>query len=188
MSFTNLLAALDFAAHKHRAQRRKSGECVPYINHPIHVARLLAEVGGITDEQVLMAAILHDTVEDTATTPAELEAAFGPVVRGLVEEVTDDKSLPKAQRKRNQVTHASHLSPGAAVIKLGDKISNVHDLSHTPPADWSLERIREYQDWAEEVVRNMPKVNGALEARFAEVVQESRRALDQVTNRSAGAV
>src|SRR5262245_25511424 len=177
MNFTRLLRAIDFAADKHRAQRRKSAEGAPYINHPIRVARLLSEVGGIDDEDVLVAAVLHDTVEDTATTPEELEGTFGPVVRGLVEEVTDDKSLPKAERKRLQIAHASRRSPGAAAIKLADKIANVHDLSHAPPVDWSSQRVREYLDWAEQVVRNLPKVNAALEGRFAEVLREGRRSL-----------
>jgi guanosine-3',5'-bis(diphosphate) 3'-pyrophosphohydrolase len=177
MNVTRLLKAIEFAAHKHRSQRRKSGEAVPYINHPITVARLLAEVGGIEDEDVLVAAVLHDTLEDTATTRDELEAAFGPVVLHLVDEVTDDKSLPKAQRKRLQVTHAPGLSTGAALIKLADKIANVHDLSHAPPEDWSQDQIREYLDWAEEVVGKCPDVNRALRARFAEVVREGREAL-----------
>jgi guanosine-3',5'-bis(diphosphate) 3'-pyrophosphohydrolase len=177
MSITRLLAAFDFAADKHRAQRRKSAGDVPYINHPIHVARLLAEVGGVEDENVLMAAALHDTLEDTATTSAELEAAFGPVVCHLVEEVTDDKSLPKAERKRLQIVHASQISPGAALIKLADKIANVADLSHSPPVDWSSQLIREYIDWAEAVVHGLPKVNAALEARFAEGAAEGRAAL-----------
>jgi guanosine-3',5'-bis(diphosphate) 3'-pyrophosphohydrolase len=143
------------------------------------VARLLAEVGGIEDEDVLVAALLHDTLEDTATTREELEAAFGPVVLQLVAEVTDDKSLPKAQRKRLQVAHASRLSAGAALIKLADKIANVHDLSHAPPEGWSSDRIREYLDWAEEVVGNCPDVNGPLRARFAEVVRQGRETLSQ---------
>src|SRR5262245_48472453 len=177
MTFTRLLRAIDFAADKHRAQRRKSAEGVPYINHPIYVARLLAEVGGIEDEDVLVAAVLHDTVEDTATTPAELEAAFGPQVRALVAEVTDDKSLPKAERKRLQIVHAPTMSPGAAAIKLADKIANVGDISHNPPADWSIERVREYLNWAEQVVSKLPKVNPALEARFAKALQAGRQSL-----------
>ncbi len=177
MTFTRLLAALDFAADKHRAQRRKCAGDVPYINHSIRVARLLAEVGGVADENVLMAAALHDTLEDTATTREELEAAFGPVVCRLVEEVTDDKSLPKAERKRLQIEHAGQISSDAALIKLADKIANVADLSHSPPVDWSSQRISEYLDWAEAVVQGLPKVNAALEARFAEVVTEGRAAV-----------
>ena len=179
MSVTRLFQALDFAAEKHRAQRRKCGESVPYINHPIHVARLIAEVGGVEDEDVLMAAVLHDTLEDTATTREELEAAFGPFVLGLVEEVTDDKSLPKAERKRLQIAHAGELTREATLIKLADKIANVGDLSHAPPADWSPERIREYIEWAEQVVRNCKQVNAALETRFAEVAKEARKALSR---------
>src|SRR5262249_43597128 len=132
MSVTRLLQAIDFAAQKHSGQRRKSADAAPYINHPLRVARLLAEVGGVEDEEVLIAAVLHDTLEDTPTPPDELEAAFGPAVRRLVQEVTDDKSLPKAERKRLQVAHAPGLSPGAALIKLADKIANVHDLAHAP--------------------------------------------------------
>jgi guanosine-3',5'-bis(diphosphate) 3'-pyrophosphohydrolase len=175
MSSTRLLAALDFAAEKHRAQRRKSEGDVPYINHPIRVARLVAEVGGVEDEEVLIAAVLHDTLEDTAATRAELDAAFGTAVRRLVEEVTDDKGLPKAERKRLQIVHAHELSAGSTVIKLADKIANVSDLIHAPPVDWTAERVREYLDWAEAVVRAMPMVNARLEGRFAEVLAEARR-------------
>jgi guanosine-3',5'-bis(diphosphate) 3'-pyrophosphohydrolase len=186
MNVARFLKALEFAAHKHRTQRRKCGNDIPYINHPIGVARILAEVGGVEDEDVLIAAVLHDTVEDTATTPDELEAAFGAVVRRLVEEVTDDKSLPKAERKQLQISHANELSVGATLIKLGDKIANVHDLSHAPPADWTLDRVREYLDWAEAVIRNLKKTNSALESRFAEVVQAGRQRLSSagVTHRS----
>lgn len=177
MNVTRLLQGIDFAAHKHRHQLRKSSEGVPYINHPIGVARLLAEVGGIQDEDVLLAAVLHDTVEDTETTSEELEAAFGPTVRSLVDEVTDDKSLPKAQRKQLQVAHASGLSPGAAAIKLADKILNVQDLTRAPPEDWSIDRLRQYMDWAEAVVGNLPDVNRPLRAHFAEVLCQGRKAL-----------
>jgi GTP diphosphokinase / guanosine-3',5'-bis(diphosphate) 3'-diphosphatase len=186
MNVARLLAALEFAAVKHRAQRRKSGDDTPYINHPIQVARLLAEVGGVTDEDVLIAAVLHDTLEDTATTREELLAAFGPVVLRLVEEVTDDKSLPKAERKRLQIAHASSRSAGAAAIKLADKIANVGDLSQSPPPDWSSARLGEYVAWAEEVVRNLPKVNSALETRFAEVARDARHAIDARSLSPAG--
>jgi|ERR1043165_6171092 guanosine-3',5'-bis(diphosphate) 3'-pyrophosphohydrolase len=180
MNIARLLRALDFAAAKHREQRRKQAPgTTPYINHPIAVARLLAEVGGVEEEDILIAAVLHDTVEDTATTPQELEDAFGPVVRRLVEEVTDDKRLPKAQRKRLQIEHASQLSPGAALIKLADKISNVRDLAESPPADWSIERVREYITWAEAVVQNCPRVNRPLEDHFHNTLTEVRRKINQ---------
>jgi (p)ppGpp synthase/HD superfamily hydrolase len=172
-----ILRAVDFAARKHRDQRRKDQEASPYINHPISVSLLLAEIGGIADAEVLSAAILHDTLEDTDTTPEELEAAFGTRIRKLVEEVTDDKRLPRARRKELQIAHASRLSPDAVLIKLGDKISNVLDVTHSPPADWNIQRRREYLDWAEAVVRNCPKVNAALEQHFSRVLAEGRRVL-----------
>jgi len=172
-----ILRAIDFAARKHRDQRRKDEEASPYINHPIAVSLLLAEIGGIADAEVLSAAILHDTLEDTDTTPEELAAAFGTRVRKLVEEVTDDKSLPRAKRKELQIAHASQLSSDAVLIKLGDKISNVLDVTHSPPANWKIERRREYLDWAEAVIKNCRKVNAALEQHFSHVLDEGRRVL-----------
>jgi len=172
-----LLRAIDFAARKHRDQRRKDEEASPYINHPIAVSLLLAEIGGIADAEILSAAILHDTVEDTDTTPEELEAAFGMRVRKLVEEVTDDKRLPKARRKELQIDHASQLSPDAVLIKLGDKISNVLDVTNSPPADWNIQRRREYLDWAEAVVNNCSRINSPLEAYFAQVIEAGRHKL-----------
>ena len=147
-----LLEALLFAATKHRHQRRKDAEASPYINHPLELARVLAEVGGVTDAATLCAALLHDTLEDTATTPAELTQAFGAEIAALVAEVTDDKSLPKAERKRQQVVHAASISDKAKRVKLADKISNLADVAQTPPPDWSLERRREYFDWARSVI------------------------------------
>src|ERR1041384_6973072 len=126
-----LLKALHFAANKHRDQRRKDIDASPYINHPIEVAETLARVGGVTDLVTLQAAILHDTIEDTTTTPEELEAAFGAEVRRVVEECTDDTKLPKADRKRLQIEHAPHLSHRAKLVKLGDKIANVRSVTQT---------------------------------------------------------
>lgn len=177
MSIARLLAAASFAADKHRHQRRKDGDATPYINHPLAVAHLLAVVGGVTDPDILIAALLHDTIEDTATTSAELDAAFGETVRRLVEELTDDKSLPKAERKRLQVEHAPYKSPGAAQVKLADKACNVADIGVNPPTDWSSERVWEYLAWAEQVVGRLPKVNPALEAHFVSVLQSARQTL-----------
>ncbi len=136
-----ILKALHFAATKHRDQRRKDVEASPYINHPIEVAELLAREGGVTDPVILQGAILHDTIEDTRTTREELEEAFGSEVRSVVEEVSDDKRLPKDERKRLQIAHASHLSERARQIKIADKISNVRGVTVAPPADWSLELL-----------------------------------------------
>ena len=131
---TALLEALHFAAAKHRDQRRKDVVASPYINHPIAVARLLASEGGVTDLVTLQGAILHDTIEDTETTPEELERHFGPAVRQLVAEVTDDKGLSKGDRKRLQIEHAPHLSLQAQQIKIADKTANVYDITASPPA------------------------------------------------------
>lgn len=172
-----LLQVIDFAARKHKDQRRKDEEASPYINHPVYVALLLAEVGKITDPEILAAAILHDTIEDTETTPEELEANFGPRVRKLVEEVSDDKSHTREVRKQLQIDHAPELSPDAALIKLADKIANVVDIGHSPPKNWPLKRKTEYLDWAEQVVRNGPKISPALEQYFANVLSEGRSIL-----------
>jgi (p)ppGpp synthase/HD superfamily hydrolase len=172
-----ILKALHFAAVKHRDQRRKDVEASPYINHPIEVAELLARVGHVTDPIILQSAILHDTIEDTKTTPEELEAAFGPEVRRVVEEVTDDKQLPKAERKRLQIEHAPHLSERARQVKLADKISNVLGVTQTPPADWPLERRNEYLDWTERVVAGCRGCNSNLESFYDYVLAEGRRIL-----------
>lgn len=172
-----LLRAADFAARKHRDQRRKGRRADPYINHPISVALILAETGDVRDPEILAAAILHDTVEDTETRPQELEARFGARIRGYVEEVSDDKSLPRTVRKELQIQHASGLSAGAALIKLGDKISNITDMVQDPPASWDLERRSAYLDWAEAVGRRLPKVNNALEHRLFSLLQQGREKL-----------
>src|SRR6266850_1470042 len=161
-----LLKALAFAAHKHRDQRRKDAESSPYINHPIALADVLINEGGVTDVEVLCAALLHDTVEDTATTHEELVNAFGSRIARIVAEVTDDKRLPKAERKRLQVEHAPTLSPEARLVKLADKLCNLRDVAERPPAKWDLERRREYFDWARQVVDGLRGVHPRLEAAF----------------------
>ena len=163
---TPLLKALAFAAHKHRDQRRKDPEASPYINHPIALADVLVNEGGVSDVEVLCAALLHDTVEDTATTHEELAAAFGERIAGIVAEVTDDKALPKAERKRLQIEHAAQLSPAARLVKLADKICNLRDVAERPPVSWDLARRREYFDWAKRVVDNLRGINPPLERAF----------------------
>ena len=177
-----ILKALHFAARKHRDQRRKDVEASPYINHPIEVAEILAREGGVTDPITLQAAILHDTIEDTNTTREELDELFGEEVRRVVEEVTDDKSLPKAERKRLQIEHSRHLSSRAQQVKIGDKISNVLGVTSAPPADWSIERRREYLDWTEKVVAGCRGCNAALENVYYQVLADGRKALDAEQN------
>ncbi len=183
--FGIFMKALRFAAQKHRDQRRKGGTRPPYINHPIDVAEILWRVGGVRDMDTLVAALLHDTVEDTGTSPDEIRLEFGEAVRSMVMEVTDDKSLPKAERKRLQVVNASHKSPGAKQIKLADKISNVFEIGNDPPDDWSLERRQEYLDWTEQVVQGLRGQNPALEARYDQVLAEGRNNLAEEQKKRA---
>ena len=158
-----LLEAIRFAAEKHRDQRRKDSERSPYINHPIEVVQLLWEVGGVRDVDVLLAAVLHDTIEDTDTHPKEISDRFGDEVLEFVLEVTDDKSLPKQERKRLQITTAAKKSYGAKLIKLADKCCNIRDMVTIPPKDWSLKRRQEYLLWSEKVVAGLRGTNAALE-------------------------
>jgi GTP diphosphokinase / guanosine-3',5'-bis(diphosphate) 3'-diphosphatase len=166
---SNLLKAASFSAQKHRFQKRKGSDGEPYINHPLEVANIIANVGKITDYDVLMAAILHDTVEDTETTAEELTGLFGENVCQMVLEVTDDKSLPKHERKLLQIEHSPHLSDGAKLVKLADKISNVRDVLNNPP-DWTEERKAEYIVWAKKVVAGLRGINPNLEHYFDELV------------------
>jgi len=172
-----ILKAAHFAAQKHKDQRRKDKEVSPYINHPISVAKIISEIGNIEDPEVLAAALLHDTIEDTETTVDELIDNFGERVCSLVQEVTDDKNLPKMERKQRQIEHAKEISEGAALIKLGDKISNVTDITNTPPIDWDSNRRLEYFEWAEKVINNCPKVNTSLEKYFKDSIQKGREKL-----------
>jgi GTP diphosphokinase / guanosine-3',5'-bis(diphosphate) 3'-diphosphatase len=164
-----VIAAAQFAAFKHRRQRRKDAAASPYINHPLALAATLAIEAGIDDIDVLLAAILHDTIEDTKTSRAELESHFGPRVASLVVEVTDEKSQSKLLRKRLQIAHAPDLSDGAKLVKLADKISNLRDIVACPPADWDLKRQQEYFNWAKKVVDGLRGVEPGLEAEFDRV-------------------
>ena len=172
-----LLEAASFAAQRHTGHKRKGSAGEPYINHPMEVANMLANVGNVDDYDVLIAALLHDTVEDTGTKTEEIAERFGERVSGIVAEVTDDKSLPKQERKRLQIEHAAHLSPEAKLVKLGDKISNIRDVSNNPPADWDIKRRRDYIDWGEKVVAGLRGTNPALEALFDEAVRAAREKL-----------
>jgi guanosine-3',5'-bis(diphosphate) 3'-pyrophosphohydrolase len=168
MFMNRTIAAIAFAAHKHRDQRRKDANASPYINHPIGLANVLANEGGIDDERVLIAAILHDTIEDTETTEQELIREFGREISDIVLEVTDDKSLAKAERKLLQVEHAATISRRAKLVKLADKICNLRDIASSPPADWSIDRKRKYFDWAKSVVDGLRGAHPALEHIFDE--------------------
>lgn len=164
-----VLRAAAFAAVKHRTQRRKDADASPYINHPLALANVLANEGGVNDAHVLAAALLHDTVEDTDTSLDELQREFGAEIAAIVAEVTDDKSLPKQERKRLQVSKAGSKSNAAKLVKLADKISNLRNITSSPPADWVTDRKSEYFDWAADVVAGLRGVNPTLEAVFDDV-------------------
>jgi len=161
-----VLRAAEFAARKHKEQRRKDVKATPYINHPIALAEVLHTDGGVDDPAVIAAALLHDTIEDTVTTYDELRGEFGPTIADTVIEVTDTKFLGKVARKRLQATKAKKASRAAQQVKIADKICNLRDILASPPADWSLKRRQEYFDDAKRVVDNVRGVNPRLERVF----------------------
>lgn len=138
---------------------------------------MLAAEGDVTDEVTLIAAALHDTVEDTQTTFAELQEHFGPEVTALVRELTDDKLLQKAERKRLQIEHAPHSSVRAKQLKIADKICNIRDITDTPPVDWPLQRRRDYLIWSEQVVAGCRGVNAKLEEAFDQAIHRAKSML-----------
>lgn len=164
--------AIDFAARKHRFQRRKDADGSPYINHPIAVANVLVTEAGISDSITLCAAVLHDTIEDTETTATELTQIFGEQITQIVLEVTDDKSLPKQVRKQLQIEHAPGLSAFAKTIKLADKICNLRDTAASLPVGWSIARCREYFEWAGKVIKGVRGTNPKLEALFDDIYSQ----------------
>ena len=164
---TLLLAkALDFAARKHVHQRRKGESREPYINHLAQVSWLLAEATGGGDAALIAAGLLHDAIEDTDATLTEIEAEFGSDIAALVAEVTDDKSLAWAERKRLQVEHVATKSKRAKMLKLADLTSNLLSILESPPAEWSPERKRRYLAWARQVADGCRGADATLEAGF----------------------
>ena len=180
----DLARAFDFAARRHVHQRRKGEAAEPYINHLAEVAALLAEATGGDDPVLLVASLLHDTIEDQDVTRAEIAASFGDEVASLVVEVTDDKSLPKIERKRLQVENAPKKTERAKLLKLADKTSNLRAIANSPPA-WPLQRQREYVDWAERVVAGCRGVNAQLERAFDAAAAQARAAVEQRATASA---
>ncbi|XP_062604996.1 guanosine-3',5'-bis(diphosphate) 3'-pyrophosphohydrolase MESH1-like isoform X2 [Saccostrea cucullata] len=169
---SEIIRCSNFAAIKHKDQRRKDKEGTPYINHPIGVANILTQEAGITDVAVIQAALLHDTVEDTNTTFEEILDNFGEEVTGLVREVTDDKNLPKLERKQQQIDHAPHTSYKAKLVKLADKLYNLRDLNRCTPCGWQESRVKEYFQWAKKVVDGLKGTNQAMENSLDELFKE----------------
>lgn len=183
-----VIRAIQFASEKHRDQHRKNRTQAPYINHPIEVMAILSAYG-VEDPDVLAAAVLHDTVEDTNTTKKELIKHFGERVTSIVLECTDDKSLPKVDRKKAQVAKAAHKSTEAKLVKLADKLSNLRDLAVDPPKFWSEDRVRGYVVWAYFVCSQMRGINekldkGLLNAFWAfNIVDDSNKAPPNLAER-----
>ena len=171
-SVRQILAAARFAAERHAAQRRKGRTAEPYINHLLEVAELLARTADQLDTNLIVAALLHDTIEDVGVTRDELAACFGEDVAGLVAEVTDDKSLDKETRKALQVENAPSKSARAQALGAADKIANVRSISSSPPVNWSFERRVEYVRWARRVVARYQHLDPRLAAEFAQASAE----------------
>ena len=188
-SLSVVVKAADFSAKKHSRQRRMNDKTIPYINHPIEVARILADEGSVEDPVVLAAALLHDTVEDTDATIDEVAREFGEPIARVVAEVTDDKSLPKGERKRRQVTHAREISTPARLVKLADKLSNLRGLAVDPPPSWGADRVRGYFVWASFVVESIGNVNAplfrSLEELFASEISVGERRFRAVPGETA---
>jgi (p)ppGpp synthase/HD superfamily hydrolase len=172
-----VMKAADFAARKHTNQRRKGEDAEPYLNHLIEVANLVAEASDGRRE-VVVAALLHDVVEDQDVTIEEVAALFGLEVASIVSEVTDDKSLPKQVRKEKQVSGAHHKSQDASIIKLADKTSNLRAIAKSPPP-WPVDRKRTYVEWAREVVSGLPFKQAGLLAKFEDAAKMALESIDR---------
>lgn len=168
--------AYDMAVQAHEGQTRRHGRGAPFINHVADVARRVSE-SLETDEVTLVAAVLHDVVEKTPRTLAEVEAAFGAEVAGVVAEVTDDQSLTKAEQRRQQVEHAPRLSPRAKRIKLADKASKLASIAEAPPGWWRKGKARKEVKQAQEVAGAVRGVDSVLEAAFDREVARAEAAL-----------
>lgn len=178
LDLANILEAVVFAARKHQGQVRKDQGKSPYVTHPLLVAKSIWEIGEVSEPRTLIAAVLHDTIEDTDTKPLEILDRFGEVILSIVLEVTDDKSLDKIERKRQQVIHAPSLSRPARLIKLADKLINCQDILYSPPEDWTLERRRNYIQWGADVIARIRHTNPPLETAFDAILIEAEEKLD----------
>jgi len=175
---SKILTAAQMAARWHAKQRRKGSACAPYINHLLEVAKLVGQATDSKDPDLIIAALLHDAIEDQGVSRAAIAEQFGEDVATLVEEVSDDKSLPQDVRKRLQVEQASKKSRRAKILKLADKISNVTDIGNDPPPDWPVERQRQYVQWGRDVVAGLRGASPDLERQFDEAAAEADRLIN----------
>ena len=170
-----VLRAADAAARWHVHQRRKGAAEEPYINHLLEVATLVAEATEGKDPDLVVAALLHDAIEDQEVPRGVIAHAFGEGVAKLVEEVTDDKNLEKQERKRLQIEHSHKKSQRAKILKLADKTSNLRAIAASPPPDWSVKRRLEYVEWARKVSEGLIGVSEWLEQEFDQAAKEADR-------------
>lgn len=174
-----VVEAAHAAARWHTHQRRDGAAAEPYVNHLLEVASLVAEATGGEDPNLVIAALLHDAVEDQDVSPAFIAETWGEDVARLVMEVTDDKALDKAMRKRLQVESAPHKSERAKVLKLADKTANLRAIAASPPVDWSMQRRLEYLAWARDVAKALRGVNPGLEAEFDRAASDAEASIAQ---------
>ncbi len=167
-SSRKLLEALNFAALRHRTQRRKGKAGAPYVNHLIEVAHILAS-HGLEDEHLLCAAVLHDIIEDTLTTPDDLLQRFGRRVTAIVLEVSDDENPQVWRRKLAQIENAPDMSTDAQNLRVADKISNLRGILTSPPEHWSLQRKLAYYAWAAKVVEACDRAEPSMLRTFAAI-------------------
>ena len=180
-----IMRAADAAARWHVNQRRKGAAQEPYVTHLLEVAKLVAEATAGADHNLIVAALLHDTIEDQGVTREELAAQFNDDAADLVVEVTDDKKLPKAERKRLQIEHAPKLAPRAKILKLADKISNLRSVARSPPADWPMQRRSDYVTWTTEVVRGLRGTSSLLEQEFDRAAADAARIIPPASSSTA---
>ncbi len=174
-ALVQVLNAAETAARWHAGQKRKGAAAEPYINHLLEVARLVAEATKGEDPALIIAALLHDAIEDQQISPATIASRFGDDAAALVQEVTDDKSLPSSERKRRQVEEAPRKSARAKILKLADKVSNVTAIGNDPPADWPVQRQSDYIQWGRNVVAGLKGVSRELEGKFDAAAAEAER-------------
>lgn len=168
-NLSKLLNAINYAIKNHGLQTRKSDETTPYVTHCISVASYLTSIAGITDIEVIMAAVLHDVVEDTDAKYKEIECLFGKRVASIVAQVSDDRLLSKVERKKLQVRNAPTKCYEAKLVKLADKLHNLSDLLQNPPHGWSPDIIRGYFVWSHAVVAGLRGTNSPLEEELDKV-------------------
>ncbi|KAM3718084.1 Guanosine-3',5'-bis(diphosphate) 3'-pyrophosphohydrolase MESH1 [Dirofilaria immitis] len=158
-----IIKAVDLAARRHRQQRRKDAIQTPYVNHPIGVAYILTNEGQITDTATIIAAILHDIVEDTKTTDKEIRETFGDEVADIVKECTVVKSVKREIRMKSQLQKASELSHKAKLVQLADKLYNIRDIERCIPFGWTKQNVTEYVLFAKNLLSSIRGIHGPLE-------------------------